>query len=178
MCQFAEATCGGFTALSQSGYLHATVSNEGVIASAYTLSVTNCSQNIGTVVAQKLSLSAGESQAITPFEIVVQDSAAVDDRHCYLVLYNAAGAVTDSAKVTFYTNATEFENKPANRPPGETPYAEANRYTPNNAAGSRAGPHCAQQPNAAHCDDACSSFRAKSLCLVLCGLCWTIFQFR
>ena len=39
MCTFNNATCGGFTALNQRGYLTAVVRNSGYIAAAYTVEV-------------------------------------------------------------------------------------------------------------------------------------------
>ena len=39
MCTFNNATCGGFTALNQHGYLFVIVRNSGYIASSYTVQV-------------------------------------------------------------------------------------------------------------------------------------------
>lgn len=97
------------------------MSNTGYIAAAYTLSVANCSAGVAEVPAQALSLAAGASAAIVPFQLFVSDSGEVPERHCFLVMHNSQGAVTHSVKVVFYTNSTTFENKPASGPTGYSP---------------------------------------------------------
>lgn len=42
MCTFATARCGGFEASGSRGYLRANVTNEGALAAAFTLTLTNC----------------------------------------------------------------------------------------------------------------------------------------
>ncbi len=89
MCQFNGTKCGGFEALAAHGYLLANVTNTGVLPAAYTLSVTNCSVSIRRVEAQKLGLLPGVTKAAAPFEIYVEDAAAVTGRYCWLMLYDS-----------------------------------------------------------------------------------------
>lgn len=46
MCQYMDANCGRFEAMTQHGYLHATVKNKGYIASMFHVSVTDCTEGI------------------------------------------------------------------------------------------------------------------------------------
>ena len=39
MCQFGNATCGGFTALNDRGYLQVSLQNSGALASSFTVTV-------------------------------------------------------------------------------------------------------------------------------------------
>lgn len=42
LCSFNNASCGGFTALNQHGYLHAVIQNTGYIDASYTVEVRRC----------------------------------------------------------------------------------------------------------------------------------------
>eukprot|EP00879_Flechtneria_rotunda_P027527 GHRR01029493.1.p1 GENE.GHRR01029493.1~~GHRR01029493.1.p1 ORF type:complete len:349 (+),score=80.41 GHRR01029493.1:156-1202(+) len=110
MCQFAETSCGGFEASASRGYLHALVVNTGTLVASYTLTVSNCSVNIRAVEAQRFSLVAGQNGTISPFQIFVEDDTSVANRHCWLTLLNSQGGVSDSMLVTFYTNATIYDD--------------------------------------------------------------------
>ncbi len=43
VCQFGNATCGGFTALNDRGYLQVALQNAGAIAAAYTVTASTSS---------------------------------------------------------------------------------------------------------------------------------------
>ena len=49
VCQFGNATCGGFTAVNDHGYLQVSLQNTGVISAAFTVTVSGTRQR-GTAV--------------------------------------------------------------------------------------------------------------------------------
>ncbi|KAK9805195.1 hypothetical protein WJX72_005302 [[Myrmecia] bisecta] len=128
VCTFDNVTCGGFVALTQRGYLHATVQNVGFIPAAYTVTVANCSAGIQSIVAQTINLESKQSVEVV-FQIYMQsDSAAqpacsvglVDslsenaaEPACSVGLMDSLGGLTDKAAFTFAVNATVYSPKPS-----------------------------------------------------------------
>ncbi|CAK0755627.1 hypothetical protein CVIRNUC_002389 [Coccomyxa viridis] len=107
VCQFNNATCGVFQALTQRGYLTATVQNTGAVASGYYVEVTNCSSTVLPVSAQYTALVAQGTASLT-FDIFLTSSVADQGLGCVVSLVNTLGAITDVYGVSFAANATAF----------------------------------------------------------------------
>ncbi|CAG9465795.1 unnamed protein product [Pedinophyceae sp. YPF-701] len=115
VCQFANVECGGFEALTERGYLTAEVENEGYIDAGFTISVHDCSENVREVEARRADIRARSEEEFV-FELFVEDDRQVEQRGCNVTVQDSQGQVTDTLRVTFFTNATDYtENIGASR---------------------------------------------------------------
>ena len=112
----AVATCGSFQALSQTGYLTATVANEGAVAADFSVTVTNCSSGPSSSrlpmlppPSVYLSLQPGATQDAV-FELHATSDAknGIADANCAVSVLDALGKTTDLFVVAFSVNATEY----------------------------------------------------------------------
>ncbi|KAK9858858.1 hypothetical protein WJX84_008886 [Apatococcus fuscideae] len=109
VCAFANATCGSFVAITQTGYLQVSVQNAGYIASSYTLEAL-CSTSVLAVPAQQVSLA---SKAISLLVFAISSTTDLTDAtSCNATLLNSQGAVVDSLQVDFTLNATVYDAAP------------------------------------------------------------------
>nr|BAO57178.1 generative cell specific-1 [Gonium pectorale]BAO57179.1 generative cell specific-1 [Gonium pectorale] len=110
VCRFGDTSCGGFEAGASRGYVRANLTNTGRLAADFTLTLSNCSANVRPVEARALALPPNATAALEPpMELYVEDTAAAPNRTCWLTLYDAAGGVTDTFLLSFYTNATQYD---------------------------------------------------------------------
>jgi len=123
----AAATCGSFQALTQTGYLTATIANEGAVAADFTVTVTGCGSAsppsasspstaplpVLPPPAVYLSLQPGEARDAV-FELHATSDAAggVPSASCSVSVLDALGAATDLLAVAFSVNATEYQPPP------------------------------------------------------------------
>ena len=122
----AAATCGSFQALTQTGYLTATVANEGGVAADFTVTVTNCSSPSPSPSSSSPSSPSSPLPMLPPPSVYLslQPGAAADavfelhatsdakggiaQASCAVSVLDALGKTTGLLVVAFSVNATEY----------------------------------------------------------------------
>ena len=110
VCTFNGVLCGGFTAISGTGFLKVGVQNTGAVAADFRAGVLGCSGGVLPVVEEYAAIDAGSRYNFT-FELRMETDQE-GNRTCTVVVTDAAGDIADSTMVSFYTNATEYEPPP------------------------------------------------------------------
>jgi hypothetical protein len=111
VCTFSGAVCGGFQALATRGYLTASIQNTGALPADYTVSVADCSLGVMPVPAQVASIAPRGVHNFT-FTLQMETDQQLANASCRVAVVDVIGEVVDSAQVTFYANATEYEEPP------------------------------------------------------------------
>ena len=133
----AVATCGSFQALTQTGYLTATVANEGAVAADFTVTVTNCSSSstgpsgsdssppprplpVLPPPSVYLSLQPGAAgDAVFELHATSDASGGVAGASCAVSVLDALGGTTGLLVVAFSVNATEYPPAPVDGSGGD-----------------------------------------------------------
>ena len=110
MCTFDRVQCGGFTAISGTGFLNVKVQNTGAVAAEFRAGILGCSGGVLPVVEEYAAIAPGSTYNFT-FDIRMETDLE-GNRTCTVVVTDAAGDIADSTLVSFYTNATKYEPPP------------------------------------------------------------------
>jgi len=110
VCTFDGVICGGFTAISGTGFLKCKVQNTGAVAAEFRAGILGCSGGVLPAVEEYATIAPA---GIHDFSFDIRmESDQEGNRTCTVVVTDAAGDIADSTMVSFYTNATEYEPPP------------------------------------------------------------------
>lgn len=110
MCTFDGVQCGGFTAISGTGFLKIKVQNTGAVAAEFRAGILGCTGGVLPVVEEYATIAPANIHDFS-FDIRME-SDQEGNRTCTVVVTDAGGDIADSTTVTFYTNATDYEPPP------------------------------------------------------------------
>ncbi len=110
VCTFDEVMCGGFTAISGTGFMKVQVQNTGAVAAEFRAGILGCSGGVLPAVEEYATIAPSSTFNFT-FDIRME-SDQEGNRTCTVVVTDAAGDIADSTLVSFYTNATVYEPPP------------------------------------------------------------------
>ena len=110
VCTFDKKICGGFTAISGTGFLNVQVENTGKVAADFRAGVLGCSGGVLPVVEEYAAILPGATYNFT-FALRMETDLE-GNRNCTVVVTDSAGDIADSTVVNFYTNATQYEPPP------------------------------------------------------------------
>ncbi len=137
VCTFDGVRCGGFTAISGTGFLNIKVQNTGAVAAEFRAGILGCSGGVLPAVEEYAAIAPSGTHNFT-FDIRME-SDQEGNRTCTVVVTDSAGDIADSTLVSFYTNSTVYEpppdqsdlgDKPGN--PGDPPdFKRCSRLCPN-----------------------------------------------
>ena len=102
-----QASLGDFIAIEEAGLLSVTVNNTSNKPAMFYVSVVECTADVLPVIQQSAAIQAG---VVWTFEFDVRASTdmASTNATCSVVVANALGDITDSRKIHFSMNATDY----------------------------------------------------------------------
>ncbi|KAL4525230.1 hypothetical protein Ndes2526A_g07307 [Nannochloris sp. 'desiccata'] len=119
VCTFDGVHCGGFTAISGTGFLKVKVQNTGAVAAEFRAGILGCSGGVLPAVEEYASIAPASTHDFS-FDLRME-SDQEGNRTCTVVVTDAAGDIADSTLVSFYTNATVYEPPPDQSDLGDKP---------------------------------------------------------
>ena len=111
VCTFDKVLCGGFTAISGTGFLSVTVQNTGAAAADFRAGVLGCSRGVLPIVEEYSAILPGKIHEFV-FVLRMGTDQANGNVTCTVVVTDSAGDIADSSAVSFYTNATQYQSPP------------------------------------------------------------------
>jgi Male gamete fusion factor len=110
VCTFDGVHCGGFTAISGTGFLKVKVQNTGAVAAEFRAGILGCSGGVLPAVEEYAAIAPASTHNFT-FDIRMETDQE-GNRTCTVVVTDSAGDIADSTMVSFYTNSTVYEPPP------------------------------------------------------------------